>query len=290
MRRLLRKYFRLVYIAGIAACVALGANAWGHLRAAGRATGERQPPLHGTAPSAAEPARSKAGAALAGRNMFCSTCDEAQPALRRPIALPLTLIATNVANRDDESFATIRHRVTHRTGAYRMGDTVPDVGVVEKIRGAYVDILDESSQTVQRLNLGGYAPTESAPAVAGLHSTAAHLDELTAAAAAGVKRVDDTHYEVDRELIETVISDPTRIKGARVVPGKAGLKLYGIRTPSAFSHLGLRNGDVLTSVNGIALDGPDGMLDAFAAARTATTIRVTVTRRDTEVTLSYTVR
>lgn len=69
----------------------------------------------------------------------------------------------------------------------------------------------------------------------------------------------------------------------RVVPeqrdGKLlGLRLFGVRPTSVLGSLGLRNGDRLESINGFPIASPEKALQAYAQLRTASHLRVLLTR------------
>lgn len=61
---------------------------------------------------------------------------------------------------------------------------------------------------------------------------------------------------------------------ARIVPAfengvAVGFKLFSIRLDSTYSQLGLKNGDVVTHVNGLALNTPEAALELYGRLRQA---------------------
>ena len=121
-------------------------------------------------------------------------------------------------------------------------------------------------------------------------------DDMTAAIDAGIKKIDDTTYEIDRSLVDKVLANPMALaKGARVMPSSKngepnGFKLYAVRPNSVFSKLGFSNGDTLNGVNGMQLNSMDRAMEVYAKVRDASSIQVEVTRRGKPVTLNYTIR
>jgi general secretion pathway protein C len=211
-------------------------------------------------------------------------------------SLPLLLIATNVAQRDSRSFATIHNTSSLTLGAYRIGEEIPGAGPVVRIKGRYVDFENASSKRVERLPL-------DATAVAARPTTSAPTDELprsdrgdmVAELNDGIRKIDDNNYEIDRALVEKIMANPTAIRGARIVPsiknGKPnGFKLYAIRPSSAFAMIGLQNGDTIHGINGFDLTTPDKALEVYTKVREANSISVSVTRRGKPVTLNYSIR
>jgi len=285
----MRRSFYLVYVASFAACAGFAIDAWGSWQAADESRASR--PVPERRPSTrlrANGDRSKAGAALADRNMFCSSCDELPPPppggeLARS-ALPLDLIATHVTG-GAGSFATIRHRESRRVGGYREGDSIPGAGIVERVRGSYVVVLDTVSQRAERIDLVSVATATPAPQVSSSSGVRGDDDF-----ADRIAKLDDTHYEVDRALILAVIADPSKIKGARITLGKQGVKLRAVRGSSLVGKIGLRNGDTITDINGMSATSADKLLEIYAAVKSANNVSITVSRSSVEQTLHYSIR
>jgi S1-C subfamily serine protease len=117
-----------------------------------------------------------------------------------------------------------------------------------------------------------------------------------AALAQGVRAIDDTHWAIDRKLIDELLADPMAVgRSARVVPAIQngavdGVKLYAIRPDSLFQRLGFQNGDTLRAVNGLSLSSPDQALDAYAKLRSASTLEVELTRRGQDLVQYYAIQ
>lgn len=254
-------------------------------------------------------ARDKSGEPLATRNMFCSDCEPPEP--EQPLAaadptdpsvvpltsLPLKLVATNVSNNPRYSFATIQNTQSESQGAYWVKSEIPGAGEVVAIAGKYVDFRNTTTQRLERVSLLGDAPavprSTPAPMVA---STTVAKDDTTAMLDEGVKKIDDTTFEIQRSVVDKVLANPMSVaRGARIVPsvknGEAnGFKLYAIRPSSMYAKLGLRNGDTVQAVNGFDLTTADKALEVYTKLRDASNLTVTVTRRGKPVTINYTIR
>ncbi|MCC6995406.1 MAG: PDZ domain-containing protein [Deltaproteobacteria bacterium] len=102
--------------------------------------------------------------------------------------------------------------------------------------------------------------------------------------------------EVSRTELDRLLSDPTTVaRSARIVPSMKngfpnGIKLYAVRPNSIYAAAGLQNGDTITSVNGDALTSADSALAIYTKLKTASKVRVQITRRGAEVTLVYTIK
>jgi type II secretory pathway component PulC len=100
-----------------------------------------------------------------------------------------------------------------------------------------------------------------------------------------IRKIDDTHYEVPRSTIDTVLANPIDFtKGARVVPAyKSGMiegfKLYAIRPGSIWKELGFQNGDTVNNINGYEVESLDKVLELVTKIRDASSLDVQITRR-----------
>jgi len=309
MQDLIKRYFWVLGGVVIAVCAVFAAKATNHvLEAKFLGDAEHAPKVVAVAPradAAVVAVRSKDGAQLASRNMFCSECTPAvevkssDPSQIAITSLPLALLATNIGPRPEESYATIINTENQKQGAYARGDVVPGAtnsGKIKSIHFKYIDF--ENAGRTERLVLLGATPpvtvaaVETPPVVA----SGEPVDEMQAAVDSGIKKIDDSNYEIDKSLVEKVLLNPMAVaKGARVVPsmknGKPdGFKLYAIRPSSAFAKLGLSNGDTLQSINGFELNSADRALEVYTKLREATSLEVEVTRRGKPVTLKYSIK
>lgn len=110
-----------------------------------------------------------------------------------------------------------------------------------------------------------------------------------------IERIDDTHVKLPKATVDALLADPMAVaKGARVVPAikngvASGYKLYAIRPSSMYARLGLMNGDTLTAVNGEDLTTPDKALETYTKVRTASELKLDITRRGQPMQLTITI-
>ena len=316
----IKKYFWMVGVAAVILCSALAASAVGHVVEATALTDSdkpaRRPTVRPATPSPPEDqGPGKSGIALAERNMFCSECLPPAPAAPEAAAqpsdpnnppitqLPLRLVATHVASDQDRSFATVLNTSNQKEGAYWVGSEIPGAGPVTRILGKYVDFENATVHRVERISLVpgdvppapvAAVPTPPAPETDVDPRTA--RDELLAAVDAGVRKLDDNNYEVDRALVEKVLVNPTAMsRGARIVPSVKngqpnGFKMYAIRPTSVYSKIGLMSGDTLHAVNGFELTSMDKALEVYTKVRESSSLSISITRRGKPVTLNYTIK
>jgi membrane-associated protease RseP (regulator of RpoE activity) len=99
-----------------------------------------------------------------------------------------------------------------------------------------------------------------------------------------------TELEVSMTVAErdAALADPSALaSSARVVPATdGGFKLFSIRRDTVLDKLGLRNGDRVTAINGIVLDGVDTVLEQYATLHKAESLRIELDRAGERVALT----
>ncbi len=120
--------------------------------------------------------------------------------------------------------------------------------------------------------------------------------EVTKEIVKGIKSSGNNRWEVEQKSIDTVLNNLSVLsQDARVVPdfsgGKQrGFKLFSIKPGSVYSKIGVRNGDILTSVNGYGLDSPDKILEVYGKLKDSSQITVEILRRGKPLSLEYSIR
>ena len=69
-----------------------------------------------------------------------------------------------------------------------------------------------------------------------------------------------------------------------------GFKLFSIKPKSVFSKIGLKNGDVLQTVNGYTLSSPDKILEVYGKLKDSEQISIDVLRRGKARSFEYSIR
>ena len=109
----------------------------------------------------------------------------------------------------------------------------------------------------------------------------------------GIEKISDTNFNIQRGLVDKVLANQgSLMKSARVIPHEengrvVGVKLYGIRRNSLLGRLGVRNGDMLRTINGFDMTSPDTALEAYSRLRTADKLTLAVKRQNKEITIDY---
>jgi general secretion pathway protein C len=169
---------------------------------------------------------------------------------------------------------------------YRVGDSVPGGAVLEQVLADRVILRRggrlEALHLPKEASVGSAAP--SAPAATPRMGAPAAAPSLPPSA---IRKL--------QEYREKIVREPQQAFSlARVQPVMEGGRLKGYRlSPTRerqlFRQLGLRPGDVVTSVNGIGLDNPAQMGQVFSQLTQAGELNLTVERNgvQTSVTVPF---
>ncbi len=121
----------------------------------------------------------------------------------------------------------------------------------------------------------------------------AHADGARApAATTAIVQRGPHEYEVTRADVAALVDRRARAARARVVPelkdGKpTGFRLYAVQADGPFAKLGLRNGDVVRSLNGLPVTTPEQALVAYDQAKQAARVVLGISREGAPLELVY---
>jgi general secretion pathway protein C len=231
--------------------------------------------------------------------MFCSEClppetDGKPPADGDEVPLtklPIQLVATSLSEQKEESYATVRNVESGAQGAFWVGDRLPGGGPIDKIAGTYVHFENPDSKRMEKVSLLAAVKPKAVAKSGAKGSNKSAKNKYTD----NVRKVSDTSYEVERGMIDQLISNPTSIKGARMRPYQKngemkGFQMFAVRKDSLFNAIGLKSGDAITSINGYDLSSPDKVLEAYAKVKDLDKVALNVVRRGKDVTFTYQAR
>jgi general secretion pathway protein C len=306
---LLRKYLWAVDIAVVAICaIFLGMAASGAVEsklASLPAPARLAPPKPAKVES--KTAFNKDPTAILKRNMFCSACppifdedkkeEDAGPVIEpeTKTALPIALLAIMFApppNGMRWSIAVMRDTEAKSTGAFPVGG---------KIHGATVTDIQETRVYLDNEGKPEYIdlidlPTPPKPAAAAPPAAPPPGDPFAAELAAGIKKLGENNYELNRKTLESVLGNMSLLsRSARIVPemkdGKAaGFRFFAVRPDGPFAMIGVQNGDIISSINGLEISSPEKALEVYAKLKSASHLSLGMERNGQKVTKEYNIR
>jgi type II secretion system protein C len=249
--------------------------------------------------------------------MFCSQCKPAEPEvpeLKEPApgqpppisTLPLRLVATNITPWDTaQSIAIIYNTTNDKGGAYKRGDNIPAAGPVREIGKNFVDFENLKARRLERLTLIDGQPVAHqtyAPPVPQQptylppgEETLPGQDQLMAEIDQGIKKTGENAFEVERAVVEKVLSNPLAMRGVRIRPelvngAVTGFRVAYLRPNAALARIGVQLDDVVQAINGMSLTSADKALEVYAKLREANSIQVSVIRNGTPITVNYRIK
>jgi general secretion pathway protein C len=248
--------------------------------------------------------------AIIKRNVFCSTCPPIIDKTTEPVAetkfepqrttLPLQLLAVNFVPPPwgfQHSSVVLRDTETKETGAFRAGEKVKGATLtgIDETRlhldnagkPEYLDLLD--AETPAANSTTPSAPVVNTPPTPGGDALSQELDR-------GIKKTGEHTYEIQRGTLESVLGNMSLLsRSARIVPeirdGKAaGFRLYSVRPDGPFAKIGMQNGDVISSINGLEITSPEKALEVYAKLKSASHLSLGLERNGQRITKDYSIR
>jgi len=303
---LLRKYLWAVDLVVVALCATfLGKAASGAVESKLASMPAPVRPAAAKAPKpSAKPAFNKDPTAILKRNMFCSTCppifdedvkvgEETVVDVQTKTALPLALLAIMYApppNGIKWSIAVMRDTEYKISGAYPVGGKIHGATVTEILETRVY--LDNEGKTEYIDLFEAPAPPPSPVAAAAAKETDPFSQELDR----GIKKLGEHNYELQRGTLESVLGNMALLsRSARIVPemkdGKAaGFRLFAVRPEGPFAKIGMQNGDIISSINGLEITSPEKALEVYAKLKSASHLSLGMERNGQKVTKEYTIR
>jgi general secretion pathway protein C len=240
------------------------------------------------------------------RNMFCSTCPpiiavaetpgaETQNAAPQKTSLPLSLMGIMYSPPPlglKWSVAIVRDTEDKTMGAFAVGGKVHEATITE-IQETRI-YLDNGGKT-EFLDLLDAAPNAPSPPVSAVTPTPGG-DALSQEMDRGIRKTSEHSYDIQRQTLESVLGNMNLLsRSARIVPeikdGKAaGFRLYSVRPDGPFAKIGMQNGDVITSINGLEITSPEKALEVYAKLKSASHLSLGLERNGQKVTKDYSIR
>ena len=201
-------------------------------------------------------------------------------------SLQLTLLATIIASPDQYSVALIQDE-SSGSSTYGVGYDLIGQATITKIEKSRVYFQRNNSEQIEYIEIGGESATSEAPKKTG---TATSED-------GDIQKVGNNKYVVDQSVLDEILANPEKLyTQVRVTPHKDqdgnidGYRMTGIRRKSLFYKLGIKNGDIVHSVNGQALNSLSAAMDAYNSLGNSRDFNFDVTRRKNKQTFEYEVR
>jgi len=262
--------------------------------------------------------KTKMLATLLANNLFCPTCapevpEEVESAeVGAPIlnedgeqiggiqpgeqrtSLPFKLVVTMESSDPKYSQATIFDTEEGSVSPYWPGDQVRSGVYLVAVERGLIHLKNQS--TLEYLELGAeIAPPKKKKKTEEKKPKKPKKGAIPGADEA-IKCDSENSCTIERAFVEQILTNPAALaKQARVVPSVVdgetrGFKFYGIRSGSLPKLLGLKNGDLITSVNGKDLKSMDDAMALYTKLRNAPNLSINVDRKGKQMTKEITIQ
>ena len=208
--------------------------------------------------------------------------------------LDIVLLGT-IINPDAPSVAIIKNPGNNKVQGYTSGE---EIKIIDTERVSLVEVMgckaviqrQKGQETIKCKNIGEEVAS-SRPVAASSNRTVQPAGKDTEQTEEGINKISDNEYEISRELLEDVLSDPTNIvQQARVIPQQDGLRFFGIRSNSIFWKIGIKNGDTLHRINNVELSDVERALGIFEELRSQSSFSIDFTRAGKQYSYQYVVK
>ena len=232
-------------------------------------------------------------AAISNRDIFNST----KPEEVKPVEPPKQteckgkLWGVVVHSDDGSSYCIIEDLVSHKQELFRVGEETSGCGRVKQVEWERVVLDRDGRDEIMELAQPQGAPARPGPVVASVPAAAPAPDQANTDP--HIQQVSENEYNIDKSEVNAALDNMNQLfTQIRAVPhfdgGKStGFRLFAIRQNSIFDKIGLRNGDIIQSINGNDLNDPANALALFQQLRDQNQLTVQIQRNKETKTVTY---
>jgi general secretion pathway protein C len=210
--------------------------------------------------------------------------------------LPLKLIGTAASIPPEHSWAAVKDETERQTSIVRVNDQL-NTATVQRIERRRI-VLSESG-VLRELVLDEDSPGKPGvrfrdlprrrPAVSPRRTARGESRNRAPPKAPDpdtLRKLAENRFQVERNDVDDLMQNPTNLfSQARILPKyeegeMVGLQINAIKPGSLFEEIGIESGDVITKLNGIAIDNPQESAKVLAEFSEAESFTVDVERGD----------
>ncbi|MFH2068259.1 MAG: PDZ domain-containing protein [Candidatus Omnitrophota bacterium] len=213
---------------------------------------------------------------------------EVKPIIREPLLSEILVLKGTVVGAGLSSLAVIENRQAGSENIYQEGARVAGALIV-RIELDRVNLLDkEDKEVVLALSSAGGVPPGP-----GVKQAIIETDQAVPVA---TQYIPDTEVPATSislaDITRQVVQNPAEIRDLMVAPvvseGKvAGYRVQNIAAGSLADRYGIKNGDVVTRVNGIVLEKLSQVNEIYRSIKPGTPFAVEILRAGNPLTLSF---
>ena len=247
----------------------------------------------GSSPKVAAPPRAEkrplsAYDAIARRNLFNTSPEAAAPAQAidvdnlKETDLKLKLWGT-VSGKERQAYAVIEDTKTREQNLYRVGDEIQSATLKMILRQKVVLSVNGRDEILGIEEVGATRKGSPSPRVARKNSTPPRMPISS----------NPRQLTLQGDQIENALENLDQLmEQARIRPhieeGKpSGISITGIKPNTVFRKMRLRNGDIITGVNGAPIESVEDAMKIFGDLSSASEVQLEIKRRGRKRVLNY---
>ena len=292
------RYFTLIHLLLLAVAVYFAIQAYGTMTAPSAPLPVLTQKAEGPVPAQKAMKRSAPAGyrTIIKRNLFHTTMGSGPVPVKVDVEkleqtkLSLKLWGT-ATGQDQEPYAVIEEKKARRQNLFRVGDAVENATIKIILREKVVLGVDGRDEILEMEKLTGSSSGGRPTAPRALQDSTARSDGAGPAAAGGIPT--EQHIALDRDqMLQSMENVNDLLKQIRMRPhfknGKPdGLSLTGIRPDSIFRKMGLRNGDIITGVDGEPVENANDAIEMMQQIGDTDGLQVQIKRRGRDQMLNY---
>jgi general secretion pathway protein C len=224
------------------------------------------------------------------RDIFSLPQVQAPPAEPPPIDLHLRLLGTSIQTKD-KPWAIIMDERNNQQALYRLDDDIPDAGKLVTIEKARVFVEVQGKRIALEIPTDPMpdSPDADLPVRPGVGITRRGGPPPVPR----IHRRRGNHFVVPRSDVESSLSNMmpllTQMR-ALPDPDDKGFKLSEIQPDSIFQQMGLRDGDVVSAINGQPLTDPTQAIELLNSLRDQNSVGISIVRAGHPQQFTYDIR
>jgi general secretion pathway protein C len=197
-----------------------------------------------------------------------------------PTALKIALLGT-VSGDKKTAAAIIQDKAKRSQSLYKEGDTVQNATIVTILRGKVVLRVGDENQILTM--------EENPTASSSTRRPSSRRPPRDAARSESRETKITLHQSTISKSLEnfTELLSQVRVRPHYKGGQADGLLLSQVKPNTLFTRLGLRNGDVIQSVDGEEIESPDDILDFYEELKSGSSVSLELMRRGKKKTMRY---
>lgn len=194
--------------------------------------------------------------------------------------LKVELLGTYLRNNGGKSIAIIKNTNNNKIDGYTTGNMVSIIKA-EKVK---LLKIENCKVTINRRTRGN----EVISCNSTNRVTKKIKNSRTSTNKTGIEKVEQNRWLIEKKMLDELLEDPSKLlTQARAVPKKDGLRFISVQPSSVFFKIGLRNGDILHTINEVELNDMKNVWSIFEQLKGETEFIINFTRKGNKHSYSY---